>query len=149
MGVYITTSKNPSEKTREFCRILSSILPRSVYESRGKKSIEQIFRRAKLLGKSRALLVYERKGDPAKICFMKIKAHSWEWIGGEINMVKFRVGRIPKKLPDELMAEGKLDVLFDFGKPEGDDFITCELNSKRIVFSYKKPLLELLLCKQF
>jgi len=149
MGVYITTSKNPSKKTKQLCRALSSVLPHSVYESRGKKTIEQVFRRAKLLGKSRALLIYEENKAPSKMCFMRIKAHSWEWVGNEISFSKFKINKLPENLPDEIVATGsrkkELESIFDFKQPEGDEFIKLASNSKKIVFSYKKPLLELII----
>ncbi|MEM3555836.1 MAG: hypothetical protein QXF56_03920 [Candidatus Micrarchaeia archaeon] len=149
MGVYITTSKNPSEKTKQLCRALSSILPHSVYESRGRKSIEQVFRRARVLGKSRAVLVYETHGVPSRMCFMRIKAHSWKWIEDEIALSNFKIYKLPNYLPDELAVSGRrkneLEALFDFPQPKGEEFIKLKSNSKKIIFSYKKPLLELIL----
>jgi len=150
MAVYITTSKNPSQKTKTLCKAFSKLLPGSLSENRGRKSIEQIFMRAKLLGKSRVMLVYETDGLPSRICFMKVKAHSWEWAGAEIAISKFRVFKIPTELPDEITANGprgkEFDVLFDFDKPEGEDFIELRCERKNLSFVHRgKKLMELVL----
>jgi rRNA maturation protein Rpf1 len=148
MGVYITTSKNPSTKTKVLCEALSSVLPGSAHERRGKKSIEQIFRRAKLLGKGRVMLIYEKSSAPCKMCFMNVKAHSWDWVGEEILVSNFRIYRLPKELPNELMIAGgrkeEFERLLDFEKPEGDDFIELNCGKKKLSFTYGgKPLLKL------
>lgn len=147
MGVYITTSRNPSSKTKTLCRALSSVLPESIYESRGGKNTERIFSRAKLLGKSRVLLVYETSGVPSKICFMKVKAHSWEWVGEELSISRFRVYKIPGELPREVVPVGErkeeFEELFDFDKPESDDFIELRYEKKALSFSYGKPLIRM------
>lgn len=145
MGVYITTSKNSSPKTRTFCEALCHLIPMSVNEQRGSKSIEQIFKRAKLLGKSRVLFIYEKNGIPFKLCFMKVMAHSWEWIGKEISIPKFRLHRIPKELPSELIIKGgrkkEFDELFDSCKPEGDEFVELRCDGHELSFSFGNKLL--------
>jgi rRNA maturation protein Rpf1 len=148
MGVYVTTSKNPSQKSEILCKALSSVLPGSVHERRGKKSIEQIFMRAKLLGKSRVMLLYEVDGIPSKICFMKVKAHSWDWTGEELLISKSRVYKLPAELPSELMLTGKrkseFEEIFDFDRPEGDEFIELSCSKGELSFSYgSKPLVKL------
>ncbi len=148
MSVYITTSKNPSTRTKILCEALSLVLPGSANEPRGKKSIEQIFRRAKLLGKRRVVLVYEKNGIPSKICLMNVKAHSWDWIGEEIAISNFHVYKLPKELPSELRISGdkqeKFEELLDFEKSEGDDFIELNCGKKELSFSHEgKSLLKL------
>jgi len=145
MGVYITTSKNPSPKTRTFGEALSRLVPISVNERRGSKSIEQIFKRAKLLGKSRILFIYEKNGIPSKLCFMKVMAHSWQWIGEEISIMQFRLHKIPKELPSELITKGdrekEFGELFDSCKPEGDEFVELTCDRHKLSFSYENKLL--------
>ena len=145
MGVYITTSKGPSPKTRTFGEALSRLIPMSVNERRGSKSIEQIFKRAKLLGKSRVLFIYEKNGIPSKLCFMKVKAHSWQWIGEEIPIPKFHTHRIPKELPSELMIKGdrkkEFEEIFDSCQPEGDEFVELKCDAHKLSFSYENKLL--------
>jgi len=148
MGVYVTTSKNPSAKTKVLCKALSLVLPGSTREQRGKKSIEQIFRRAKLLGKRRVVLIYEKNGVPSSICLMKVKAHSWDWVGEELFISKFRIYKLPADLPTELIVSGErkeeFEKLFDFEKTEGDDFIELACGKKELSFSYwGKPLIKL------
>ena len=148
MGVYITTSKNSSQKTKTLCEALSSVLPSSTHERRGNKSIEQIFMRAKLLGKSRVMFVYEKAEIPSKICLMKVKAHSWEWIGRELSVSNYQIHKIPSELPAELMftgeRSGEFEKLFDFEAPEGDEFIELNCEREKLSFTYgDKPLIEL------
>ncbi len=148
MSVYITTSKNPSTKTKTLCEALSLVLPGSANELRGKKSIEQIFRRAKLLGKRRVVLIYEKNGIPSKICLMSVKAHSWDWMGEEIAISNFHVYKLPKELPNELLITGdkkdEFEELLDFERAEGDDFIELNCGKDQLSFSHVgKPLLQL------
>jgi rRNA maturation protein Rpf1 len=147
MGVYITTSKNSSAKTKVLCEALSLVLPGSVNEQRGKKSIEQIFRRAKLLGKRRVVLVYEKNGIPYSICMMNVKAHSWDW-AGEFLISNFHIYKLLKELPNEITVSGErteeFERLFDFEEPEDDDFIEFNCGKRKLSFSYgSKPLLRL------
>lgn len=148
MSVYITTSKSPSAKTNTLCRALSLVLPGSAYEQRGKKSIEQIFRRSKLLGKRRVILIYEKNGIPSSICLMNVKAHSWDWLGEELPISSFRIYKFSKELPSQLAITGErkeeFENLLDFEKPEDDDFIELDCGEKWLLFSYGgKPLLKL------
>ena len=148
MGVYLTTSKNPSAKTKFLCEALSLVLPYSAHELRGKKSIEQIFRRAKMLGKRRVVLIYEKKGIPSSICLMKVKADSWEWIGEEFPISKFQIYKHPAELPNDIAVSGErkeeFEKLFDFEKPEGDDLIELNCGKEELSFSYGgKPLIKL------
>jgi rRNA maturation protein Rpf1 len=152
MGVYITTSKNPSKKTKALCKALSLVLPGSVHEQRGGKSIEQVFRRAKLLGKRRVMLVYEKDGVPSRMCFIAVKAHSWDWMGEEFVVSSFRIHKLPKELPDGFVVTGErkeeFERLFDFEKPEGDRTIEFNCGGKKLSFrSAGKPLLEMEMIK--
>jgi len=148
MGIYITTSKKSSPKTQILCKALSYLLPNSINERRGKKSIEQIFIRAKLLGKSRVMFIYEKDGIPSRICLMKVKAHSWEWVGEELLISEFHLHRMPSELPGELTVSGgrgeEFGRLLDVEKPEDEDSIEMKCGRKKLSFSYSgKPLLEL------
>ena len=123
-------------------------MPMSLLEQRGSKSVEQIFKRAKLLGKSRVLFVYEKDEIPSKLCFMKVKAHSWEWIGEEISISKLRIHKIPRELPSELITKGdrkeEFEKLLDYCKPEGDEFIELICGRHALSFSYNgKSFLEM------
>lgn len=141
MSIYITTSRKPSLLTRRLCKTLSKILPNSKYENRGKKSIDEVFERAKLLGKRRALLVYEKHANPSKILFMEIKARKWNWLEPELTISKIRFLKISNELPDEITIEGEkkeiLENLFDFENPEGDELITLKNFEGELKFSHK------------
>jgi rRNA maturation protein Rpf1 len=140
MSIYITTSRKPSLLTRRLCRILSKLLPNSIQENRGKKSIDAVFERAKLLGKRRALLVYERNGNPSKILFMEIKGRSWNWLEHEFLISGIKLLKIPNEIPEEIKIEGEnkiLENLFDFETPESDEFITLKISRNELKFFNK------------
>jgi rRNA maturation protein Rpf1 len=140
MSIYITTSRKPSLLTRRLCRILSKLLPNSSCENRGKKSIDEVFERAKLLGKRRALLVYERNGNPSKILFMEIKGRSWNWLEHEFLISGIKLLKIPNEIPEEIKIEGEnkiLENLFDFETPESDEFITLKISRNELKFFNK------------
>ncbi|MBM4240800.1 MAG: ribosomal biogenesis protein [Euryarchaeota archaeon] len=71
----ITTSRNPSDKTRSFSRSLSNILP-SRYINRGKMSIRDVFLKAHKLGLENIILVSQIKGNPSRITFYNDKGES-------------------------------------------------------------------------
>jgi hypothetical protein len=121
--MYLTTSRKPSLTTKRLCRVLARLLPRGTYENRGKKSIEDVVSRAKKLGKSRVLLIYEHKGNPDKMTFMEI-GKEWNWLSPEIRIEK--LGKLPIlnsrtnhiKLDGEM--EEKLENLFNLEEPKDD-----------------------------
>ncbi|MFH1448620.1 MAG: hypothetical protein ABIG39_07195 [Candidatus Micrarchaeota archaeon] len=93
--MYLSSSRKPSLTTKRLCRALSKLLPRGAYENRGKKSIDSIVSRARKLGKSRVLLIYEDNGNPEKIIFMQV-GKDWGWLSPEIMISK--LGVIPQSI---------------------------------------------------
>ncbi len=57
----VTTSRNPSIKTKQFARDLSKSLPLTSYSSRGKKALKKIFEEAEFKGKNLVLVIEEKK----------------------------------------------------------------------------------------
>lgn len=139
--MYITTSRKPSLNTKRLCRTLSYLFPRGIYENRGKKSIDQIASRAKKLGKSRVLLVYEENGNPDKIAFMAI-GKEWSWLNPEIKLKKLgnSIKDIPKakELGVTGKMSGKLSTLFNLEYPEGDIDIHLTVEKTKWIFSKAK-----------
>ncbi|MEW6328978.1 MAG: hypothetical protein AB1468_02565 [Candidatus Micrarchaeota archaeon] len=147
---YVTTSRKPSLTTKRLCRLLAALLPRGVYENRGKKGIEDIFERAKSLGKRRALLVYEQNGNPSSISFMKING-SWEWLEPEIKISGVKMGTAKiREQPEGMRISGErkreLARLFDFdeaecGECDEDEMTEIRAGAKEITFSRNKKIM--------
>ncbi|MBR9707648.1 MAG: hypothetical protein GOV15_04395 [Candidatus Diapherotrites archaeon] len=78
MGVLLTTSRKPSNRTRTFSKEFSRFLPDGVYVSRGKLSIEGVIEKARDLGKQRVAVIFERFGNPSKILFISVTEDSWD-----------------------------------------------------------------------
>ncbi|MBI4399616.1 hypothetical protein HY570_02605 [Candidatus Micrarchaeota archaeon] len=143
--LYITSSRKPCLTTRRLCKSLSLILPRSVYENRGKKNIDDVASRAKSLGKQRVVFVYEQKGNPYKLSFLKLNK-DWKWLTTEIILKSVKLSKITVQLPRELKvnASEKLKELFYYEEPESDEFITLNEKEDKVIFTHKdKVLLEL------
>lgn len=139
MGVYITTSKSASRGDISLCHGLAGLIPNSAFERRGRKTVESVVSRARLLGKSRALVV-----SGSELHFLKIAAGSWEWLGPVLSVEKAEFAELPKGLPPEIQLEGKSASqwlsLLNQPEPESDDFIvmSCEANAVSFTCSGKK-----------
>ena len=137
--MYITTSRKPSDSTRVIARNISSFL-NSTYENRGKKSIEDIVSRARLLGFRRVMLISETKGNPNKLSFISIDK-SWDWMSPELlfsvatSQLKGKIGRIGKEVSVHA-KEKDLANLFDLPEPATDDTVTLSIQRDSITFKY-------------
>ena len=135
--MYVTTSRKPSILSKRLCRALSALFPRGIYENRGKKSIEEVADRARQLGKSRVLLLYEHQGNPDKMQFMNVGT-DWEWLTPEVKITK--LGQIPqlKMKTKEIRLEGEkkeeLAKLFNFEDSSNDGDIRLVLSSENWSF---------------
>jgi len=88
----VTTSRNPSRKTRRFARVLSHIFG-WIYVTRGKMSIEDLFWMAEKRNTSMGI-VSEIKGNPAFIHFFN---HDGRFISG-LKISPGIIGKTGKKL---------------------------------------------------
>lgn len=140
MGAYITTSKSAGKQALSLCQGLASILPGSIFERRGRKTVEQAIARARLLGKPRALIASENE-----LHFIKVGADSWEWLEPIIIVEKAEFAKIPEGLPGEMRLEGESAKLWHslLGRkePEGDDFIAVKCKKDSISFIYGRKKL--------
>ncbi|MBI5228755.1 hypothetical protein HY991_01495 [Candidatus Micrarchaeota archaeon] len=91
MALYITTSRKPSQLTRRFVKWLEFLLEGEA-ENRGKRNIEEIAERARGKGFARILFVYEKKGNPERLCF-----YENGWLEPEV-LIKGVI--LPKGKPD-------------------------------------------------
>ena len=64
---YITTSRNVKQNTRRLARSFCLLFPNFIYENRGKKSFDEIAKRALKLGYKSILFFYESHGNPSLI----------------------------------------------------------------------------------
>ncbi len=74
--IVITSSRDPSIRTRNFLNILTSLLPDSVKITRGKKSKKEIFERAINLGAIYLLFVLAKNGNPLRIIVYDLETFS-------------------------------------------------------------------------
>ncbi len=140
MGVYITTSKSAGRHALSLCQGLASILPNSIFERRGNKTIEKAVARARLLGKPRALIASDDE-----LHFMKVSANSWDWLEPAISVKGAQFAKAAEDLPAELKLEGESAKiwlsLLNPSEPEGDDFIVAKCKKGSISFTYGRKKL--------
>ncbi|NYZ78160.1 hypothetical protein H0N96_02040 [Candidatus Micrarchaeota archaeon] len=74
-NLYITTSRKPSQSTRKLARWFA-LLTGAVSENRGKSSVGECVERARVLGMTRLLFVYEKQGNPVELAFYDASAQS-------------------------------------------------------------------------
>lgn len=67
MNLLITTSRKPARRVRSLCKELGKLLPKSVYITRGKMSLEEIFLKALDMGAKHVLVVNVKKGNPSRM----------------------------------------------------------------------------------
>lgn len=69
----ITTSREPSRRTRSFVKDLSGALPHSVRVARGKATYAELAAKASSLGAYGVLVVLERRGNPSALSFVRLE----------------------------------------------------------------------------
>ena len=67
MKVLITTSREPSQRTRSFVKDLVSVIPNSERVTRGKMSTEDLIYEAEDRDAERVVVVEEKQGNPSKL----------------------------------------------------------------------------------
>ncbi len=72
--VLLTTSHNPSYRTRSFVKDLAGCLPGIIRVHRGKKTLLQLALEARRYGAKYVMVVGERKGNPSLIRIYQVKA---------------------------------------------------------------------------
>jgi rRNA maturation protein Rpf1 len=147
--MYITTSRNVSKSTKIFAYNLANFL-NSIYEHRGKKSIEDVMARAEQLGFNRIIVVSEQKGNPRKLAF--INSEKMEWIFPFIIFsvpTEYTIKKIrPIKKEVEMATEAKtkekakiadrIASLFSLPKPYSDDTVKFIVSDNKLEFKYKE-----------
>ncbi|HUU78253.1 MAG TPA: hypothetical protein VMX55_07890 [candidate division Zixibacteria bacterium] len=68
----LTTSRNPSQRTRSFIRDLVRVIPWSFHFTRGSCSLKDLADEIENLGINRLLILHEKKGNPSLMKFYKL-----------------------------------------------------------------------------
>ena len=68
----LTTSRNPSQRTRSFIRDLVRVIPWSFHFTRGSCSLKDLADELENLGINRLLILHEKKGNPSLMKFYKL-----------------------------------------------------------------------------
>lgn len=71
--ILLTTSHNPSYRTRSFIKDLASCLPGIIRVHRGKKTLLQLALEARRYGAKYVMVIGEKKGNPSLIRIYRIK----------------------------------------------------------------------------
>lgn len=140
-NLYITTSRKPSQATRKLARWLA-LLANAASENRGKRSVGDCVERARALGMTRLLFVYEKQGNPVELAFYDASAQTegesegGAWLEPSIAILgvsfpeeKQKLGRAFKHVRVKpLDAEGEeVEKLFAFEQEEFEQVGAREL----------------------
>jgi len=107
MGVYFVASRESCDDAERLGKALSYLLPDSVFEKRGEKSIEDCVSRCRLLGKRRLAVVNCESGKVSGINFAKVSADSWNWIE-EVKISSFSVTKLLGEKPEVFILAGSI-----------------------------------------
>jgi hypothetical protein len=120
------------------CKSLAHVL-HGAYENRGKLGFEALLARARTLGARRLLLVYESKGNPARLAFAEVNARSWSWLGEmRISVAGIRdVGKLPAELSVIGENGAEMGRLLGVGEPETEDAVVLEAGKDALRFMYR------------
>ncbi len=110
----ISTSRNPSQKTRIFCKNFAHATG-SKYVNRGKMSIRDIFLKSIELNEINVAIVNEIKGNPSKITFYSNNNEEILCILINVTLTNERLNIIPKDLTIVSKVK-KLNILSDILK---------------------------------
>ncbi len=103
MNLFITTARKPSQQTRKLARWLETLL-HAECENRGKRSVEEVMRRAATAGFSRVLFIHESHGNPSELVF---RDENEGWLEPSIQLSGASIPERGKRrrLPKEVKAK--------------------------------------------
>jgi rRNA maturation protein Rpf1 len=146
--MYVTTSRNVSNSTKIFAYNLANFL-NSVYEHRGKKSIEEVMARAEKLGFNRIIIVSEQKGNPRKLAFIDSEKMEWLFpfiifsVPTEYTMRKIRpINKevemsTSSKSKEKAEKAARIASLFSLPQPYSDNTVKFIVSDNKLEFKYK------------
>ncbi|MCD6522311.1 MAG: hypothetical protein J7K68_01060 [Candidatus Diapherotrites archaeon] len=140
MPPLITTSRNPSRRTRTLTKDLCIRIPNSKQENRGKKSIDDLVDIARKHGLERIVIVTERKGNPGKITAIKVTEWDWEWHPNVIILSGVKLIREFKQAfrerIDALSVHDSIGVSDIFGLEDEESDMVLTADETRITFTF-------------
>ncbi len=74
MRVLLTTSREPSRRTRSFLNDLVASLPHSIRYTRGKATLEDLYLLAKRKGAYGVVIVFQKKANPSALSYYSVDA---------------------------------------------------------------------------
>jgi len=69
MVLIITTSRNPSRRSRSFIKDLVAVVPTYIRVNRGKKTLDDLINIMYAYNSNGVLILYERKGNPSALVY--------------------------------------------------------------------------------
>ena len=139
----LTTSRNPSLKTKAFAKDLFKSFPKAVYVSRGKTSLEQLTEKARKQGKEVIVLVSEKHKLPARLQAIKVKEEGWQWFF-EANLTVLKLRKDLSNLKQKFnslklkLKSRSAKKLLKALKIVSDEEARFELKEQKEVFSFFK-----------
>lgn len=114
----ITTSRQAPSKMQGLAKKLSELIPGSLFEQRGKKTLEQLVRLARKSGHSRLIIITSESNCLFSVQFIRLDEEKWEWMQEVINIQEFETGE--SMIVENLESTPELETLFEFeSSPEG------------------------------
>jgi rRNA maturation protein Rpf1 len=122
MNLFVSTSRKPSAQTRKLARWLARLLGAGT-ENRGKRSVEEVMRRAAARGFSRVLFIHEAKGNPSELVF-RDENEGWLEpsiaVSGVVMPPEGKRARIPKSVSAKALDSEGRKIAALFGAEETD-----------------------------
>ena len=116
----LTTSRNPSHRTRSFARDMVRVIPWCFHFTRGSCSLKDLAEELTNLGINRLLILHEKKGNPSLIKFYKLVDEQLEERDYRVRIKGISLGRELKRERSVFTSESKFSVInqskSDFGE---------------------------------
>ena len=94
----ITTGKNPSQECRALARALFCVLPHSVLEGRGKRSLSSLITKARKKRMGSICAIYREEGGQHSLSSLSLSETGYDWLSPKILVEKITLhSPLPKK----------------------------------------------------
>lgn len=149
--ILLTTSREPSYRTRSFIKDLASVLPGTIRTQRGKKTLIEVALEAKRYGAKYVMIVGEKKGNPSILRIYRLVSQV-----ESKNMMKhiatliFSGVRLSRESPESYRTYNPSSISIDPSECGSDEcFMIADLFIK--IFSSllsPKPDITLIICEE-
>ncbi len=114
MTLLITTSRNPSRRTRSFVKDLASVIKGSIKVNRGKKTLDDLLHLVRSYGSQGLIMVLERRGNPSALSYyvddnVKLKRVMIIKLASVKLLREIRGAQRPVRMLDAVIDEKSLD----------------------------------------